>query len=193
MLELGLPRALVISALTLSTTFAAGAAHAEPPAPPPPPAAPIDLGYAAPPGAALRFEQQPEYPPEMHARSTGMVAGGVVLLSFGVVGLFAGSAMIGAHEPTVDQPNTCLDCGFEDGGGSRDTGSSSVVLKPGFQTAGIVTLIGSAVAVAAAIPLIVIGARKVPYTDAASPATTAAKLTPTLRIGAANATVLWQF
>lgn len=153
----------------------------------------FDLGYGALPPLDIPFEQQPTYPEEVHMRSAGMVAGGVVLLSFGVVGLFAGSAMISAHEPTVDQPTTCFDCGgLEDttGGGSS---ASNLVLKPGFQPAGIATLIGSAVAIGAAIPLIVIGAKKVPYTDASPAAAKAAALAPTVRVGPASATVAWQF
>jgi len=108
MLELGLRRALMISALVLTTTFAAGAAQAEQAAPAVAPTAaggyaPPSYSYGAPlsyppPGALLGAE----YPPEMRQRSTGMVAGGVVLMSFGLVGLFAGSAMVAAHEPTVE-------------------------------------------------------------------------------------------
>ena len=155
----------------------------------------FELGYGAPPPAyglpasyAISAEQQPTYPPETHMRSAGFVAGGVVLMSFGVVGLFAGSAMVGAHEPTANQQNTCFDCG----GGSNSSGPK-VVLKPGFTAAGTGMLIGSVVAIGAAIPLIVIGAKKVPYVDSASPATTAAKLTPSIGVGPASATLLWQF
>jgi hypothetical protein len=155
----------------------------------------FDLGYSAPPGQDIPFEKQPTYPEEMRMRSAGMVGGGVVLLSFGVIGMFAGSAMIGAHEPIVDQPNNCFDCGgFEDsGGGGNGSSTSNVVLKPGFQSAGIATLIGSAVAIGAAIPLIVIGAKKVHYADAASPAASAAMQTPSLHVGPTGATVIWQF
>ncbi|MEP7119873.1 MAG: hypothetical protein ABJE95_03140 [Byssovorax sp.] len=213
MLELGLSRALVISTLTLAATLASGAAQAADPPPPvlpaatppeassPPPAARpagFDLGYAAPPPAygppasyGLLPEQQPEYPPEMQMRSPGLVAGGVVLLSFGVVGLFAGSALVSAHDPTSNQQNTCINCSFDGSGGSSTT--AGVVLKPGFQTAGIGTLIGSVVAIGAAIPLIAIGAKKVPYVNDASPTTNAARLTPSIGIGPAGATVTWQF
>ena len=151
-------------------------------------------GYSAPADAALPFERQPEYPQEMHARSSKMVAGGVVLLSFGMVGLFAGSAMVAAHEPLPD-PNSCFGCGFEEDGGRGGSGSSTptVVIKPGFKTAGIVTLVGSVAAIAASIPIIVIGAKKVPYADDASPAAKAARLTPSVHVGPASATLTWQF
>ena len=142
--------------------------------------------------AALPFEQQPDFPPEMRARSSGMVAGGVVLLSFGMVGLFAGSAMVAAHEPLPDD-NSCFDCGFEEGGGRGGSSTSALVLKPGFQTAGIVTLVGSVAAIGASIPIIVIGAKKVPYTDDASPAAKAARLAPSVHVGPASATLTWQF
>lgn len=252
MLQLGFPRALVISTLTLAATLAAGAAQAEPPPPPAlpaaatppnaapaPTAAPIDAkhpakpgrvytppghreppeesapaddstssartpprshavapgfqrGYGSPPPAyglpqsdAILPEQQPEYPPETQMRSPGLVAGGVVLLSFGVVGLFAGSAMVGAHEPTGSQPNVCTDCSFDGSGGTFS--APSVKLKPGFAAAGIGTLIGSVVAIGVSIPLIVIGAKKVPHV------TKEARLTPSIGVGPASATLRWQF
>ena len=240
MLELRLPRALVITTLTLAATFAAGAAQAEPPLPPAPPAAAppaterpakaghvyappgypepheetalgddsattpqtaprwdgrpagLELGYGAPASYAISPEQQPSFPPETHMRSVGLVAGGVVLLGFGMVGLFAGSSMVSAHEPTANQPNTCIDCNL-DGSGSGIVRSPAVILKPGFQTAGIATLIGSVLAIGAAIPLVVIGAKKVPYADSASPAAKAAKLTPSIGVGPGSATLVWQF
>lgn len=211
MLELDLRRAVILSTLTLATTFAAGAAQADPPPPaaltppavqapvaPPPLAKPLpfdsprpgfDLGYSAPPIDPIPLEMQPTYPPEMRSRSTGMIAGGVVLLSFGVVGVFAGSAMVAAHEPLPDN-NSCFDCSFADG---VNTGAPKLVLKPGMKTAGIVTLVGSLAAITASIPIIVIGAKKVPYADDASPAAKAARLAPSLHIGPATATLTWQF
>jgi hypothetical protein len=217
MLELGLRRALVISSLALTTTFAAGAARAdEPPpaaatlaplAPPPQAKAPpvyspppgFDLGYsAAPPGygapdqGAIPFERQPVYPPEMRSRSTGMIAGGVILMSFGLIGLAAGSAFVGAHEPTQTSVNSCFDCNFDSGGGGVNTGPT-VVLKPGFKAAGIATLVGSVAAIGVSIPLLVIGSKKVPYVDDASPAARAAKWTPSLHVGAGAAALTWQF
>ena len=213
MLEPGLRRALVVSTLTIAAMFAAGAAQAQQPPPAPltppafethaalpPPAKPLpfesprprfDLGYSAPALAPIPFEQQPTYPPEMRSRSTGMIAGGVVLLSFGMVGLFAGSALVSAHEPLASSPTTCSDCNF-DGSGSVSSGPA-VVLKPGLQAAGIVTLVGSVAAIGASIPLIVVGAKKVPYVDDASPAAKAARLTPTLHVGPATAMLTWQF
>lgn len=206
MLDLGLPRALVISTLTLAATFAAGAAHAEPPAPPAAPTAPAAeapaalppeakappaaYAYGAPPGYPLP-EAPPEYPPEMRARSSGMVVGGVLLLSFGMVGLIAGSSMVGAHEPTSTNTTTpCVACPFDGGNGSS---TPQVILKPGFQSAGIATLVGSVVAMGAGIPLIILGSKKVPLTDDTSSAAKAAKLTPTVHIAPASATLVWQF
>ncbi len=185
MLELGFARALGISALALTTTFAAGAAQAQEPAPPAAPAVP-SYGFApaayAIPGAA---SPDVEYPPEMRQRSTGMVAGGVVLMAFSLVGVIAGSAMVAAHEPTKEiRNNNCFDCGFED-----SSFTAPVVLKPGFQTAGIVTLVGSAVAMGTGITLLVIGAKKVPYDDGAK----AARVTPSLRVGLSGVTLGLQF
>jgi hypothetical protein len=69
----------------------------------------------------------------------------------------------------------------------------TVVLKPGFKAAGIATLVGSVAAIGASIPLLVIGAKQVPYVDDASPAARAAKWTPSLHVGAGAAALTWQF
>ncbi len=215
MLDLGFPRALSISIsismLTLATMFAAGSAHADPPPPPTlavapaavpagapskepapkwsGPSAGFELGYGTQPPPPMP-QAPPYYPPETHMHSTGLVAGGVVLLSFGVVGVFAGSAMVGAHEPTGNGSSNCLSCNF---GGSGGGGPSKVVLKPGFQEAGIGTLIGSALVIGTAIPMLVIGSKQVPYADSSSPAAKAARLSPSLRVAPGSATLTWQF
>lgn len=213
MRELAFPRTLVFATFTLAAALATGTAQAETPATPATgtaqaetpatPAAPAVTATAAPAApppmyrAPLGYANQDdppdvEYPPEMRSRSTGMIAGGVLLLSFGLVGIVAGSAMVGAHVPTDDNnnvPTPCFDR-FDCGGLERDT-QQQVVLKPGLKTAGIATLVGSGVAMAAGIPLLVIGAKKVPVLDDA--AARAAKLTPTLRVGSAGATLTWQF
>ena len=197
MLELAFPRTLVFSTLTLAATLAAGTAHAEPPATPVAPAAIETAAPAAPPPvyrAPLGYtnpEEPPQvdYPPETRARSTGMIVGGTLLLSFGMVGIIAGSAMIGAHEPLDDSNNnipTCFDCG-----GVERISQQQVVPKPGFRTAGIAALVGGAVAMGAGVPLLILGAKQVPVRD--DGAARAAKLTPTLRVGSASATLTWQF
>lgn len=205
MIELAFPRALAASTLTLALSLAPCAARAEPPPPPAAPAvtAPMAPAYAPPayplPAYAPPVYPSPfryanaddppdvEYPPEMRVRSSGMIAGGVLLLSFGLVGVVAGSAMVGAHVPKLRQDDipSCFDdiCG-----GGFPQASSAVVLKPGMRTAGIATLVGSVVAMSAGIPLLVLGAKKVPVSD-----DKAAKMTPTLRVGSAGATLTWQF
>ena len=204
MIELAFPRALAASTLTLALTLAPSAARAEPPAAPAAPAAttPMAPAYAPPayPLPAYPVSGYPsplgyanagnppdvEYPPEMRVRSSGMIAGGVLLLSFGLVGVVAGSALVGAHEPKQDQ-NDFSNC-FGD---ICSPVSNQVVLKPGLRTAGIATLVGSVVAMGAGIPLLVIGAKKVPVSD--DDAGKAANVTPTLRVGSAGATLTWQF
>jgi hypothetical protein len=197
MLELASFRTLTFSTLTLAAMLATGTAQAEPPSTPAAPAVTATMAPAAPPPvyqAPLGYanpEDPPdvEYPPEMRMRSSGMVAGGTLLLSFGLVGLIAGSAMISAHEPTGNQNDsncfTQIECEF------LQQNPPSAVLKPGFRTAGIATLVGSAVAMGAGIPLLMIGAKKVPVLD--DDGARAAKLLPTLRVGAASATLTWQF
>jgi len=196
MLELAFPRTLTFATLTLAASLATGTARAEPPATPAVPAVTATVAPAAPrpvyqaPLGYANPEDPPdvEYPPEMRMRSSGMVAGGTLLLSFGLVGLIAGSAMISAHEPVENQnlPPRCFECGL-----NEQQNTPSVVLKPGFRPAGIATLVGSAVAMGAGIPLLMIGAKKVPALD--DNAARAAKLLPTLRVGAASATLTWQF
>jgi hypothetical protein len=196
MLELAFPRTLLFSTLTLAATLATGTAQAETPTTPDAPAVTATMAPAAPPPAyraPLGYanpEDPPDvdYPPEMRSRSTGMIAGGVLLLSFGMVGVIAGSAMVSAHEPVQETDSPCVDPGFC---GTEVSSAAQVVLKPGLRTAGIATLVGSAVAMSAGIPLLIIGAKKVPVLDDA--AAKAAKLTPTLRVGAGSATVTWQF
>ena len=211
MRELAFPRTLVFSTLTLAASLATGTARAEPPetpvapavtaaAAPVAPVAPAVTATAAPaapppvyraPLGYANAEDPPdvEYPPEMRSRSTGMIVGGTLLLSFGMVGVIAGSAMVGAHEPVEDQDiiSPCFDC---EGFGEQSLQDPSAVPKPGFQTAGIATLVGSAVAIGAGIPLLILGAKKVPVDDGAA---RAAKLTPTLRVGSTSATLTWQF
>ena len=203
MLSLALPRALVISTLTLAVSLATETARAEQPQPSAAPAAPTaaaPMALAAPPPASppplgyANADDPPdvEYLPETRIRSSGLLAGGVLLLSLGLVGVVAGSSMIGAHEPTRD-PNDIPPC-FDDTGsgcGGIPAFSSEVVLKPGMRTAGIATLIGSAVSMGVGIPLIVLGAKRVPVLD--DDAARAAKLTPTLRVGSSGATLTWQF
>ncbi|MEO5726691.1 MAG: hypothetical protein ABI134_22615 [Byssovorax sp.] len=197
MLELAFPRTLTFATLTLAASLATGTAQAEPPATTAAPAVTATMAPAAPPPvyqAPLGYtnsEAPPdvEYPPEMRVRSSGMIAGGALLLSFGLVGLIAGSAMVSAHEPIDDRNDspcfTSRECEF------IEQNTPRVVLKPGLRTAGIATLVGSAVAMGAGIPLLMIGAKKVPVLD--DDAARAAKLLPTLRVGAASATLTWQF
>ncbi len=197
MLELALPRTLMFATLTLAASLATDTARAEPPATPAAPAVTATVAPAAQPPVyqaplgSTNPEDPPdvEYPPEMRMRSSGMVAGGTLLLSFGLVGLIAGSAMVSAHEPRDDRGDspcfTASECDF------NEQTTPSVVLKPGFRAAGIATLVGSVVAMGAGIPLLMIGAKKVPVLD--DDAARAAKLSPTLRVGAASATLTWQF
>jgi hypothetical protein len=201
MLSLALPRALVISTLTLAVTLATESARADSPEPPAAAAAPTALAptaLAAPPPASpplgyANADEPPdvEYPPEMRIRSSGLLAGGVLLVSFGLIGVVAGSSMIGAHEPTQDE-NDIPPC-FDDTGSGCGVplGPTAIVYKPGMRTAGIATLVGSVVAMGAGIPLLVLGAKKVPVLD--DDAAKAAKLTPTLRVGSSGATLTWQF
>ncbi len=200
MLSLASSRALVISTLTLALTLATETARAEPPAAPAAPAVAAPVALAAPPAyppplAYANADEAPdvEYPQEMRIRSSGMLAGGVLLLSFGLVGVVAGSAMIGAHEPTQDENDIppCFDDSGRGGCGGFTPGPIPIVYKPGMRTAGIATLVGSAVSMGVGIPLIVLGAKKVPVLDDA--AAKAAKLTPTLRVGSSGATLTWQF
>lgn len=83
----------------------------------------------------------------MERRSTGMMVGGVVLLSVGGLGLVIGSSLALSSSASTT-------CDFRFGGCSSSSGGS--------QTAGYGVLIGGAIAVAVGIPLLIYGAKKVP-------------------------------
>ncbi len=117
----------------------------------PPPGYVLAPGYWPPPG----YGPQPMQPPAAtERRSTGMMVGGIVLLSVGGLGLVIGSSL------ALSSTTTC------DFGGCSSSGGS--------QTAGYGVLIGGAIAVAVGIPLLIYGVKKVPARpDATAPAAAA--------------------
>lgn len=80
----------------------------------------------------------------MERRSTGMMVGGIVLLSAGGLAMVIGSSLALTSSTT---------CNF-DGFGCSSSGDS--------EAAGYGVLIGGAVALAVGIPLLIYGAKKVP-------------------------------
>lgn len=122
--------------------------------PPPPPG----YGYAPAPGYA--YGPPIDVAPK-ERRSSGMMAGGIVMISVGGLGLIIGSALALSSGSS---------CSFDFSGScSRDTGA---------QTAGYGMMIGGIISVAVGIPLLVYGAKKVPVRPEGAPAPAAALATP---------------
>jgi hypothetical protein len=97
---------------------------------------------------------------------------GIVLSSAGLVALIAGSGLMA-------QPDYNCDCAYiECDCGSDKTGATVLLIVGGLAAAG-------------GIPLIIIGARKVPAEPAAKEATTA--LLPAIGVGPGSATLRWTF
>ena len=123
--------------------------YAQPGYPPPgyaPPGYVLAPGYGPPPG----YGPQP-MAPAMERRSTGMMVGGIVLLSAGGLAMVIGSSL------ALTSTSSCTFQGF----------CSS---NDGAQAAGYGVLIGGAVALAVGIPLLIYGAKKVPaQPDATAP------------------------
>jgi hypothetical protein len=111
----------------------------------------------------------------MKRYSVPLLVTGIVLSSAGVVMILAGSAVYSNPDTyRCTCVTTPCDCG-----GEPDN------------TAGTVLLVAGAIAAAGGIPLIVIGARKVPVEPETKVETTA--LLPELGIGPASASLRWSF
>ena len=133
---------------------------------PPPGYGPPPPGYGAPPGyygappPGYAYAPAPGYsygPPQpdltpKERRSSGMMAGGIVLLSAGGLGLIIGSTVA-----------LSAGCGFTVFGGCNTDTSA--------QSAGYGMMIGGVIAIAVGIPLLVYGAKKVPVKMDGAPAT----------------------
>jgi hypothetical protein len=166
---------------TFGLLLAAGHARAEdahdgaaPPTPAPPAAYVPPPGYA-PHAAPLGWYPKP-WPPytPMKRRSPGMIAAGVVLVSLSSVALIAGPAMIVNSQQTSDDPCPFNGCTTQSNGGS------------GFEAAGITSIVLGVALGAAGVPLLVVGAQKVPDRGEAS-------VVPVVRVGAGGASVAWRF
>lgn len=109
-------------------------------------------GAPAPPG--WYPAPQPMYPyTPMKRRSSGMIAGGVLLISLSSIGLIAGSAMVSAGDS--GGAFTCTEFGCSRPGDST--------LKGG----GVAAIVIGLVALGVGIPLLVVGSQKVPDRDEA--------------------------
>jgi hypothetical protein len=120
--------------------------------------------------------------PELKERfSTPMMVVGITLTGLGVIGLFAGAFLLSEAESN----NDCIyyaDVTYGGCGTDEDKATSGTVL---LVVGGITAVIG--------IPLIVVGARKVPKTDPADPAQPAVSLRPEILIGSRSAALRWSF
>ena len=139
---------------------------------------PPGYGYPPPGYEAYDTDGSQGPPVTMKRRSVGMMVGGIVLVSAGAVVSTLGSLMF-FSEQSVDCacPSggycSCGDTGGDDGGAAA-------------------LLIGGLLAIGGGIPLIVIGARKVPVIDPAAPPEPAPPQA-TLLVGPGSFTVRGQF
>jgi hypothetical protein len=149
--------ALVATSILVASTAARAQTPApvSPPLPPPPATGYAPYGYA-PYGYAPYAPVAPREP-EMKRRSTGLMAGGIVVTSLGALTALAGGIVYaGATKYEL------VDCGIPDvscATAERRDDSAQ-------QTAGMITMIGGIAMIGAGIPMIIIGAKKVPVTTA---------------------------
>lgn len=120
--------------------------------------------------------------PELKERfSTPMMVVGISATGLGVIGIFAGAFLLSESESY----NDCLYySGVDYGGCGTDEDKA---------TTGTVLLVVGGITAVLGIPLIVVGARKVPKTTPADPTQPAVSLRPEVRIGSRSAALRWTF
>jgi hypothetical protein len=133
--------------------------------------------------------EPPEYPPLMVRRSPYMMLGGVLLMSFGTVGLVAGSALLTHPKSSnpIIEPG-CPDCGGRPTGGVTSAATNPTD-DPARTKAGIGALIGGGIAFLAGIPLVAIGSKEVPLDAGAPPKAAARPITVSALPGGAAITL----
>jgi hypothetical protein len=114
----------------------------------------------------------------MKARSTPMIAGGTVLVSVAATMLIAGAALF-AGADNSSGPIVC--------GGQFGNFCMSAPADSGAKAGGVAMMVIGLAGMAAGIPLIAVGAQKVPDREEAH------VLLPTVRIGAGSAALRWTF
>jgi hypothetical protein len=170
--------------LALGALLAAGEARAQGSivTPTPGPSVP---GYAPmpPPGGYAPYVMGPPVyymPVPVRRHNPAMAAGGIALVAVGGVLLVAGTATYAAGaQTTLEFPPCPADVPCNPIETSR---------HPELRDAGIAMMVGSVAMIAAGIPLIVIGSRRV--TDRPEPAQS---LLPDLRVGAGGLSARWSF
>jgi len=200
----------VSTTLGLCTLVASAPAQAEPQAAPPAPAAPPGAtpppgsgaappGYGAPPAGSGYGAPPPGYgypypyygyyggappppPPRFERKSTGMMVGGILLTSAGIVGILTGAAMASTAGNQID-----VYCESPVGGGGPfvcERRADATQLAAGYGV-----LIGGVVALGAGIPLWLIGGKRVPANDEAAPAAQPPSASMRLLVGPSSATL----
>jgi hypothetical protein len=145
------------------------------PSQPPPP-----LGYAGLPLAPAPIPYYPPPTPEHERNSPGMMATGIVLASLGgLVGV--GTLLVGL----VDGATSGVDGDYANCGPSCAEAYES---SDGNAAAYLIAGVGSGVAIAVGIPLIVVGARRVPTSDGSH---AAERLLPSVAVSPTGGRLTW--
>jgi hypothetical protein len=169
---------------TLGLLLHTANARADGPPPAPlgstPPPAPGYLPYPMPP-PGWSPPQEPPYTP-MKRRSSGMIAGGIVLVSLSTVGIIAGASMFAAGNQNQNLPVPFCPPNL----------SGCMQFQPppvdsGLRAGGIATMVLGVAFLGAGIPLLAVGAQKVPDKDEAS------SPVPAVRVGAGTLSASWRF
>lgn len=165
----------VAAALGLLLAARAVQAQSPAPAPAPQPYPGAWAPYAAPPQAYPPPQWGAAMPFATERNSTGMIAGGITLITIGSVGSIIGAALL-ASGTAANDDWICSD--FECFPTSPSTNG---------RTVGGAVMVGvSMAALVAGIPLLAVGMRKVP----ARPETV---LVPAVRLGVGGGSLRWQF
>lgn len=121
-------------------------------------------------------------PEQMERFSTPMMVVGITATGLGVIGIFAGAFVLSESENN----NDCLYYTDVSYGGCGTTDEDQA-------TTGTVLLVVGGITAVLGIPLIVVGARKVPKTTPTDPTQPIVSLRPEVRIGSRSAALRWAF
>ena len=176
---------------------------------PPPPGYGPPPGYYYPPGYYGPPPEQPEPPeppPPFRRKSTGMMVSGIVLTGLGGANLLAGAVVTAAARPLAEESRSCQDTYYTypslNGPSDNYVPSNSCVddLERDYRVGGIIALVAGGVLAGVGIPLLVVGAEKIPNDQAPGPEGDPAAepspvqaFIPRLDVGTSDVRLRWDF